>query len=443
MNFFYLLASIFFTIAAYRMAPDLNGILVDMMKLGAIVTIFFVFLTLWFTYKTIKGAHNLFKKWAPKFKILTILLLVIFALTAYVWASSKQNTHIISGILSHIDYNRLYPIPLSTANQTNGSNSSLIGSNLNIKKIVFPNATKVSNVTKTSNFSINNNRNQTSQVNTTKQVTYKELKTQPKTIMLTYTFHGITQKTPFVVYKGVYDYLSEIPRSISYIPGIEPAPTMKDFVMKEINNKVQNEAVYPLVKKIKILGDNPDDQVRIAVSMIQHIPYDCAEAMNKTSQESRYPYQVLYDMKGICGEKSELLAMILRDLGYGVALFYFEDEDHMAVGIKCPKKYSYRKSGFCFIESTNPTIITDANETYNGVGKLSSTPIIIKVCNGTSFNSVYKEYNDAQEWIKLNKESEENGGYLTPGEYYEWLEISKKYDLTDNKKCPTYYPGPT
>jgi len=37
---------------------------------------------------------------------------------------------------------------------------------------------------------------------------------------------------------------------------------------------------------------------------------------------------VLYEDKGVCGEKSLLLAYLLRELGYGVVLFEFKPENH-------------------------------------------------------------------------------------------------------------------
>jgi len=81
---------------------------------------------------------------------------------------------------------------------------------------------------------------------------------------------------------------------------------------------------------------------------VQHIKYD-ANSFNelrfdpsKSGQPyiGRYPYTILYqNWGGICGEKSFLLALILKELGYSVALMEFDDIHHMALGIKAPSLY--------------------------------------------------------------------------------------------------------
>ena len=116
---------------------------------------------------------------------------------------------------------------------------------------------------------------------------------------------------------------------------------------------------------------------------------------------SRYPYEVIYDNEGVCGEKSELLAFLLREMGYGVVFFYNKLENHESIGIKCPKKFSLDDSGYCFIETTGPSIITDSEIEYEGVGKLSSKPELIPISDGDSLGDDLYEYKDAKELINL------------------------------------------
>ena len=250
---------------------------------------------------------------------------------------------------------------------------------------------------------------------------------RPKNISLKYVLRGETGFIQFTVYGGVNDYLRELPRSITYYEG-EPEPTTKDFVMKYLNDEIQTKYLKPLAEKIKKITSNKDDQARITISLVQHIPYDL-EGYRTANLEGRYPYEVVYDNKGVCGEKSQLLAFLLRELGFGVVLFNFEIENHMAVGIKCPTKYSYKNTGYCFIETTEPTIITDYQEEYVGVGKLSSTPEIIYISEGASFDTVAEEYEDAQEWIKINEISKSSGGYLDEYHYNRWLYLVNKYGI--------------
>ena len=70
----------------------------------------------------------------------------------------------------------------------------------------------------------------------------------------------------------------------------------------------------PLVDAIREKTDDPDDQVRIAVSLVQQIPYD-QEMLDKGTLEIRYPYQTLLDNKGVCCEKSVLLPISFINWG--------------------------------------------------------------------------------------------------------------------------------
>lgn len=97
----------------------------------------------------------------------------------------------------------------------------------------------------------------------------------------------------------------------------------------------QKNSLNELVRQIKLLTANKDDQARIAISLVQNIPYDYSK-LGTVSTNVRYPYEVLYENTGICEEKSLLLTYLLRELGYGIVLFEFKQENHMAVGIKSP-----------------------------------------------------------------------------------------------------------
>lgn len=255
----------------------------------------------------------------------------------------------------------------------------------------------------------------------------EELETNPKNIRLKSVLRGKTNHITFTVYEGVNEYLSELSRSITYFPW-EAEPTTKDFVMKFLNEDIQRDYLTELVQKIRVETGNKDDQARIAISLVQQIPYDW-EGLTSGNIEDRYPYEVIYDDMGVCGEKSRLLAFLLRELGFDVVLFNFESESHMAAGIRCPVQYSYENTGYCFIETARPIIITDCQEEYVGVGKLTSTPVIIHISDGFSFDSVSEEYNDAQEWFRLKNLASSAGGILEQTDYNKWQSLVNKYGI--------------
>lgn len=182
--------------------------------------------------------------------------------------------------------------------------------------------------------------------------------------------------------------------------------SLTTYYQQYFNDDVQNVAFQTLIAEIKSKTDKTDDQARIAINFVQHIPYDT----NKSNQIStnpngqytlRYPYQVLYDKKGICSEKSLLTALLLRELGYGIALLIFDKENHMAIGLKTSSEFDYQSSGYAFVETTRPTIITYSTGDYMGVGKLTSKPEIIVISDGNSLVNLQEEYTDANEYSEL------------------------------------------
>ncbi len=235
--------------------------------------------------------------------------------------------------------------------------------------------------------------------------------TNPKNITLKYILRGEQKEINFTVYGGMTEYISELPKSIFYLEGANRSRA--DFKLRNINEKEQRELFLPLLTKIQNIEKNKEEQARIAISIVQNIPYGNSEKIvNVKSTKlnySRYPYEVLYDLQGVCGEKTELLAFLLNEIGYGVVLFYNPLENHESLGIKCHLEHSFFESGYCFVETTGPSIITDSQITYSGGLKLSSMPEIIPLFEGDSLGDDLYEYKDAGDWMNIRNKLEQDG----------------------------------
>jgi hypothetical protein len=165
-----------------------------------------------------------------------------------------------------------------------------------------------------------------------------------------------------------------------------------------------------------------DDQAKIAISLVQHIPSN-GNRYNKTATDWYYPYETVHNNKGSAADKSILLAYILNELGYETVLFEFSS--HMAVGVKSSFKYAFYDTGYAFIETTRPTIITYVPDTNYGGFRVSSNPHIIHLSGGRRVLDVSAEYSDAMRMKQL----EEMGGSLNQSYHAELAKISDKYDL--------------
>jgi len=251
-----------------------------------------------------------------------------------------------------------------------------------------------------------------------------------------YVLNGEIKTISLNVNKGLNQHLKNLPRT--YFCDSE-CPTREDLLIDYIEEEEQKIYLIELVDKIRAQNplnpetDNADDWVRIAVSLVQRIPYD-KMAYATEAPNLRYPYEVLFDNKGVCEEKSKLLAFILKELGYGIALIDFENEQHMAVGIKCKKDehsqedYIYKNSDYCFIETTAPTIITNDQAKYINIEQLGEPTQIIEMSDGITFDAS-QEWIDANELEKINKIGRESEGILDRPTYDKWMQITTKYRL--------------
>lgn len=175
----------------------------------------------------------------------------------------------------------------------------------------------------------------------------------PKEIALNYSLNGEENQFTFNVYGGFYNYAKGLSRFIDSKEN--PNPTRRDFKLKMIEDELQREMLLPLVVEIQNIAHDKNEQVKIASSIVQNIPYlqDENSSIFDQALKSRYPYEVLYDEKGVCGEKSNLLAFLLKELGYGTSVFYFPNENHEAVGISCSLG-DFKDTGYCAIDATTP-----------------------------------------------------------------------------------------
>ncbi len=257
---------------------------------------------------------------------------------------------------------------------------------------------------------------------------------EPQGRTFDYIVKGSEGNIEMTVYGAFNRYLSGLPREyVCY----GSCPTDLEIELGIINNPEQRPYLEKLVEKIKKESDDPNQQARIAISLVQSIPYDWS-GLRTMNLDNRYPYEVLYDNKGVCGEKSRLLAFILRDLGFGVTMFNFDSEMHMAVGVSCPVEYSYRGTGYCFIETTRPSIITDSSGEYIGAGKLSSMPSIYHISNGNFLGEVSEEYKDAIEWNRIVSTA---GTYLDQDTYSRYLYLVEKYGMDQETDEEYPYAG--
>jgi hypothetical protein len=237
----------------------------------------------------------------------------------------------------------------------------------------------------------------------------------PKTTSFSYVLDGNRRSMSFTTYGGLSDFFSNKSHSYHYDPDT-------GVIVELLENEDQNENMRPFIDMIRKRSPTGDDQAKIAISLVQHIP-STGNRYNRTATDWYYPYETVHNNKGSDADKSILLAYILNELGYETVLFEFSD--HMAVGVKSSSKYAFYDTGYAFIETTRPTIITYVPDAGYGGFRISQNPRIIHLSGGRRVLDVSAEYGDAMRLEQL----EEMGGNRNQSYRAELAKISDKYDL--------------
>lgn len=250
-----------------------------------------------------------------------------------------------------------------------------------------------------------------------------------RVVYLNFVYKGQKSGIYFAANREVYRELASLPRTMISMSHENKKFTKRDFIMAKLDNKLQRENLLPLVQKIKSLTPDVNKQARIAISLVQNIPYDFPEVrtLDNVSRD-KYPYEVLWEHRGICSEKADLLLFMLRELGFGTATLIYKEENHRTVGIKCQDAYDVGDSGYCYVEVTGPKIITDSLPKDKGVGNLTDFEVI-KISDGFELKGVEEEFTDRNLYYELIKKTKAQNGTLDKKDYNIYTAILNKYGL--------------
>lgn len=180
-----------------------------------------------------------------------------------------------------------------------------------------------------------------------------------KQVTLNCTYHGQKIALEETLYQSIDEYYASDPgkKFAGYESYTESAK--EDNTVRELTQKIKAKGTE--------LGLSSDQTMDLATCFVQNIPYDSEKAkvilsenpgdkvVRATNREyaDRFPYETLFDNKGICTDKSYLEAAILKEMGYGAAILTFNKEKHMAVGVKTPQGYTSFNTQYSYVETTN------------------------------------------------------------------------------------------
>ncbi|MDO8565860.1 MAG: hypothetical protein Q7S04_01570 [Candidatus Moranbacteria bacterium] len=185
-----------------------------------------------------------------------------------------------------------------------------------------------------------------------------------KSVSFNWEYKGRKYSLDENLYDSYYQFYKTLPTAI-LLNGESQIERETISNEKFITGVVGDDTVQVLAEKLRTMGEerklNESQMVEFVATFVQTIPYDQKKLERRNSglsgitEKITYPYEVLYENTGVCQDKSYLAYALLKKLGYGVAIFLFPDpeDNHMAIGVKCPLQYSNYASGYCFVETTS------------------------------------------------------------------------------------------
>lgn len=157
-----------------------------------------------------------------------------------------------------------------------------------------------------------------------------------------------------------------------------------------VDERHQDDFYATLLQALRSVRDrrhlDSDRYLELAASLVQSLPYK----VDSFDSAPKFPIQTWVDGTGDCDDKSLLLAGLLSREGYDVALLYFGPEKHVAVGVRVAED-GYRKTGYAYLEATEPSLVGFVPEKLAGGGKLESKPRVVRIGSGTKRFGAYRD----------------------------------------------------
>lgn len=154
------------------------------------------------------------------------------------------------------------------------------------------------------------------------------------------------------------------------------------------------------LRDIREREDLDDDRyLELITAFVQSIPYETDASM----AEPKFPIETYVDGEGDCDDKSLLLAALLAREGYGTALLYFGEEEHMAVGVKTAG-CRYHNTSYAYIETTNASYVGISPAVLGDGMILSSEPLVIPVGDGSRLYTASEEIEMIERALSLSRE---------------------------------------
>ena len=201
-------------------------------------------------------------------------------------------------------------------------------------------------------------------------------------IGMSFRFEGVDRTISIPVNETVYAGAQEARKEALLTENIPDSIFIPAYYHSFLDDPAQEEFFQSLTGALGDLrereGLDDDEYLELMAAAVQSLPYRTDGLLTAP----KFPVETYVDGEGDCDDKSLLLAGLLAREGYTVALFYFEPESHMAVGVQ-GFQCEYRDTLYGYVAATNLSLVGLPEDQLEGGVNLTSAPLVIPVANGT------------------------------------------------------------
>ena len=211
-------------------------------------------------------------------------------------------------------------------------------------------------------------------------------------VLISIPFEHLNHSFHLQIPKSLYEGAKTASKKAMIPSGIGDA-WLPGYYRSFIEDRKQIPFFTALLKPFRAIrreqGLDSDRYMELLTAYVQGLPYDHDKTAS-LNVAPRFPVETAADKKGICSDKSLLLAAMLSIEGYACAILHFGPEHHAAVGIPAPDGYDFKKTGYAIIETTVVSYIGSEPCTPEGVREVKR-PKVIPIGNGTKTYSAIRD----------------------------------------------------
>ncbi len=181
--------------------------------------------------------------------------------------------------------------------------------------------------------------------------------------------------------QAVYSGAVNAEKSTVFIGRSRPSNWIDGHYRSFVDEKHQEPLYGSLAQALEQVraqrGLDSSRYVELITALVQTMEY----RVDPVSLAPKFPIETFADGYGDCDDKTLLAAALLSRAGYDIAILFFEDEKHVALGIKAPG-LDYEGTGYAYVEMTDPSLVGVVPAELSGGVTLESKPVVVKIGSG-------------------------------------------------------------